>query len=80
MTILIRKLGTVSAATKFIKGSTSNQQLAVKSLAKNSKAWLQEKYSKQIMFNQRWISTEQTTLPIKLKISHNMIHMLMNIL
>jgi hypothetical protein len=36
--ILKHKLRTDSAATKFTQGSTSNQQLAVKSLAKNSKA------------------------------------------
>ena len=35
--ILKHKLKTDSAATKFMQGSTSNQQLAVKSLAKNSK-------------------------------------------
>ena len=67
MTIWKHKLRIDSAATKFMQGSTSNQQLAVKSLAKNSKAWLHEKYSKQIMFKQRWISTEQTTTPMKLK-------------
>ena len=43
MTILIHKLRIDSAATKFIQGSTSNQQLAIKSLAKNSKAWIHEK-------------------------------------
>ena len=43
MTILIHKLRIDSAATKFMQGSTSNQQLAVKSLAKNSKACLHEK-------------------------------------
>ena len=78
--ILKHKLRTDSAATKFMQGSTSNQKLAVKSLTKNSKAWLHEKYSKQIMFKQRWISTEQTTTPMKLKISYNMLHMLTNIL
>ena len=80
LTILKLKLIIDSAATKFMQGSTSNQQLAVKSLAKNSKAWLHEKYSKHIMFKQRWISIEQTTIPMKLKISQNMLHMLMNIL
>jgi len=38
LTILKLKLIIDSAATKFMQGSTSNQQLAVKSLAKNSKA------------------------------------------
>ena len=79
LTILKHKLRTDSGATKFMQGSTSNQQLAVKSLAKNIKAWLHEKYSKQIMFKLRWISTEQTTTPMKLKISQNMLHMLKNI-
>ena len=60
MTIWKHKLRTDSAATKFMQGITSNQQLAVKSLTKQSKAWVHEKYSKQIMFKQRWISTEQT--------------------
>ena len=69
MTILIHKLRIDSVATKFIQGSTSNQQLAIKSLAKNSKAWIHEKYSKQIICKQRWISTEQTTTLMKLKIS-----------
>ena len=53
MTILIHKLRIDSEATKFIQGSTSNQQLAIKSLAKNSKALKHEKYLKQIMFKQR---------------------------
>ena len=65
--ILKHKLRTESAATKFMQGSTSNPQLAVKSLAKNRKAWLHEKYSKQIMFKQRWISTKQTTTPMSSK-------------
>ena len=78
-TILKHKLRTDSAATKFMQGRISNQQLAVKSLAKNSKAWLHEKYSKQIMFKQIWISMEQTTTPMKLQISQNMPYMLMNI-
>ena len=43
MTILIHKLRTDSEATKFIQGSTSNQQLAIKRLAKNNKTWLHEK-------------------------------------
>ena len=34
-TILKHKLRTDSAATKFMQGSTSNQKLAVKSLAQN---------------------------------------------
>ena len=34
LTILKHKLRTDSAATKFMQGSTSNQQLAIKSLAK----------------------------------------------
>jgi hypothetical protein len=38
MTIPTHKLGTVSGSTKFIQGSTSYQQLAVKISAKNSKA------------------------------------------
>ena len=79
MIILKHKLRTDSAATKFMQGSASNQQVAVKSLAKHSKAWLQEKYSKQIMFKQRWISTEQTTTPMKLKNFQNMLHTLMNV-
>ena len=49
----MHKLGTVSAATKFTQDSTSNQQLAVKILDKNSKACIHEKYSKQIMFKRR---------------------------
>ena len=69
MTIWKHKLRTDSAATKFMKGITSNLKLAGKSLAKNSKAWIHEKYSRQIMFKQSWISTEQTTTPMKLKIS-----------
>ena len=69
LVILNHKIRIDSTATKFMQGSISNQQLAVKSLAKNSKAWLQEKYSNQIMFKKRWISTEQTTTPMKLKIS-----------
>ena len=36
--ILKHKLRIDSAATKFMQGSTFNQQLAVKSFAKNSKA------------------------------------------
>ena len=42
MTISIHKLGIVSVATKFIPGSTSNQQLAVKISDKNSKACIHE--------------------------------------
>ena len=46
MTISTHKLGTDSVATKFIQGSTSNQELVIKSLAKNSKAWIHEKILK----------------------------------
>ena len=46
MTISIHKLGTDSAATKFIPRSKSNQKLAVKISDKNSKAWMHETYSK----------------------------------
>ena len=46
LTISKHKLRTDSAATKFMQGSTSNQQLAVKSLAKNSKAWITRKILK----------------------------------
>jgi len=46
-------LGTVSGSTKFIQGGTSNQQLAVKILDKNSKACIHKKYSKQTMFKRR---------------------------
>ena len=43
LTILIHKLRTDSAATKFIQDSISSQNLAIKSLAKNNKTWLHEK-------------------------------------
>ena len=61
MTIWKHNVRTDYAATKFMQGRQSNQQLAVKRLAKKSKAWLHEKYSKQTMFKQKWISTEQNT-------------------
>ena len=50
MTISLHELGTVSEATKFVQGSTSDQQLAVKICDKNSKACIHEKCSKQNMF------------------------------
>ena len=45
MTILIHKLRIDSAATKFIQGSTSNYQLAIKIPEKNSEASIHEKSS-----------------------------------
>ena len=80
MAISTHKLGIVSAATKFIQGSTSNHQLAVKISTKNSKAWIYEKFSKQNVLRWRWNSTEQTTILMKLKISQNIHHMLKKIL
>ena len=50
MTISLHKLGIVSEATKFTQGSTSDQKLAVKISDKNSKVYIHEKYSNQIMF------------------------------
>ena len=50
MTILLHELGTVYEATKFTQGSTSDKKLVVKISDKNSKAYIQEKYSNLIMF------------------------------
>ena len=80
LAISTHKLGVVSTDTKFIQGSTSNYKLAVKISAKNSKAWVYEKCSKQNVLKWRWNSTEQSTKLMKVKIWQNWLHMLMNVL
>ena len=45
MTIPTHKLGTFYGSTKFIQGSTSNYQLAIKIPEKNSEASIHEKSS-----------------------------------
>ena len=80
MTISIHKLGRVSAATTFIPGSTSNQQLAVKISGKNSKACKHGKCSKQNMLKQRWNYPEQTTIVLNLTFLQRCLNTIINTL
>ena len=50
LTISNHKLETISSDTKFTQGSTSDKKVVVKISDKNSKAYIQEKYSNLIMF------------------------------